>query len=360
MMDSLPTLLSAFFVPFLISLALTWILIRWAPKLGLIDQPNSRKVHVIPTPKGGGLAVYFALALAQLYAPFRMDRADVLLGVGLVVVVLGLVDDRRPLPWQFRLAVQAAAAFAALALLGHIPGFTAAHSLSKSTLWLPWPVAVLWVVALTNAFNMLDNMDALSAGVAAIAAALFGVALACRADNWEATAPMSPATMSYVTLMGALAGFLWFNRPPARIFMGDAGSTFLGFLLGVRSLEDGLAEPGEPNTWLIPIGILFIAWYDMSTVVLLRLSQGRSPFHADKQHLSHRLVKLGMTSPAAVRIIHMMAAAIGAIAFVFYDVTSLGHEGAIFVVGVAWLALVGLEYVLHRRFLKGALEANEV
>jgi UDP-GlcNAc:undecaprenyl-phosphate GlcNAc-1-phosphate transferase len=242
------------------------------------------------------MAIYLALVVAQWLCPISLPNNLVILGVGLLVAGVGLADDLRPLAWQVRLGVQTAAAIIAIVWL------KGSDSSTAPALWLPWPLAVFWIVGLTNAFNMLDNMDALSAGVAWIAAGMFGIALAVR--------PRTPAAelVPYLMFMGALAGFLWFNFPPARIFMGDVGSTFLGFFLGVRSLADGFAEPALPSTWVLPVAVLAVPWYDLTTVVCIRLWQGRSPFHADKQHLSHRLVQLGLSSPVAVGVIYLLAA----------------------------------------------------
>ena len=325
---------AAFVLPGAVSWLLTAVLIRAAPRLGLVDHPGARKVHTRPTPRGGGLAVYVAVTLAACLEPGGLDRRRLLLlGVGLGVVVLGLADDLRPLPWQFRLAVQAAAALAAVFLW---PGEAG------------WPARLLgafWVVALLNALNMLDNMDALSGSVAWIAAGFLGAALALHPPA-DATRPALP----FLMLMGALAGFLWFNRPPARIFMGDAGSTFLGFFLGLGSLDLGFGGAGVPWSWAVPLCVLAVPCYDMTSVVLLRLRQGRSPFHADKQHLSHRLVDAGLSPPAAVGAIDLLALASGTAGLALYEASTWTAAALVGVQVVCWWAAVAaLEYGLRRR-----------
>jgi UDP-GlcNAc:undecaprenyl-phosphate/decaprenyl-phosphate GlcNAc-1-phosphate transferase len=331
-----PALLAAaaFVLPGAVSWLLTALLIRAAPRLGLVDYPGARKVHARPTPKGGGLAVYAAVAVAACLEPGGLDRRRLLLlGVGLGVVVLGLADDLRPLPWQFRLAVQTAAALAAVFLW---PGDAG------------WPARLLgafWVVALLNALNMLDNMDALSGSVAWIGAGFLAAALALRPPA-DATRPALP----FLMLMGALAGFLWFNRPPARIFLGDAGSTFLGFFLGLGSLDLGFAGAGVPWSWAVPLGVLAVPCYDMTSVVLIRLRQGRSPFHADKQHLSHRLVAAGLSPPAAVGVIDLLALASGAGGLVIHEAAT--WTAAVLAGGQVvcwWAAVAAVEYGLWRR-----------
>jgi UDP-GlcNAc:undecaprenyl-phosphate GlcNAc-1-phosphate transferase len=307
-------------------------LIHWAPRLGLIDHPSARKVHSEPTPRGGGLAIYVAVvagscclgtaALADLWP---------LLALGLLIVLLGLADDWRPLPWQWRLGVQMI--LAAVVVIGW----------HRDLGWLWGTVAVFWIVALTNAFNMLDNMDALSSGVAAVAALCFWlVAVSREASGWD-----WPMAGPYLVLAGACVGFLSFNRSPARIFMGDAGSTFLGFFLGVRSLDFAGGSAAGPRGWLVPLCILAVPLYDMISVIVLRLWQGRSPFHADKQHLSHRLTELGLSRPMAVGVILQCGLASGMAGAV---VSSAGNLVAFFTaLGLIawWLAVAAIEYLRH-------------
>jgi UDP-GlcNAc:undecaprenyl-phosphate GlcNAc-1-phosphate transferase len=319
------------------ALVLTAAVLVWAPRLGLVDLPSARKVHTRPVPRGGGLAIFVAVVLSASLMPvwnlqfalanwlFPSGDMTWFLGLSGIIVLLGLVDDLRPLPWQLRLGVQTAAAL------------VVAVNWPEERGWLLKAAVVFWIVGLVNAFNMLDNMDALSAGVAWIAAAAFAVDAGLG----------SSVAVPFLLLMGATAGFLCFNLPPARIFMGDAGSTFLGFYLGVLSLGRAVT-PGGPSRWAVALCVLAVPWYDLITVVALRLWQGRSPFHADKQHLSHRLVALGLSSPAAVRVIHVLALASGAAGVL------LGRfpEATAWVVGgllAGWLAVAAVEYVRHFR-----------
>jgi UDP-GlcNAc:undecaprenyl-phosphate GlcNAc-1-phosphate transferase len=323
-------LLAGFALPFAVAVPGTALLIRLAPRLGLLDMPAARKVHTTPTPKGGGLAIVAAVALTSAVfwwtntfgSPVHLAQ----LGLGLVIALLGLVDDLRPLPWQLRLGVQAVVAAAAVPVclpdVGIVTGAAAAF----------------WMVAMINAFNMLDNMDALSAGVAFLAA------------GWLALAAGAAGALPHVMLMGALLGFLCFNRPPARIFMGDAGSTFLGFTLGVETARAGLAPNGPPWVWALPLAILAVPCYDMTSVVFLRLKQGRSPFHADKQHLSHRLVERGLSKKAAVGVIYLLALASGATGLALLLVTTplaATLVGGQFVVW--WVAFAVVEWLSVRR-----------
>lgn len=320
--------LGLFLVPFLVSLLLTALLIRWAPKVGLIDEPGARKVHSQPTPRGGGLAIYFAMLLTVGWLTFNGLIPRSALGfllIAAIVVLLGLLDDWLSLSWQVRLLVQVAAT---LLTFGWPP----------DTGWLPWPLALIWVVGLVNAFNMLDNMDELSAGTAWIAALVLLMVLLAR--------PVQEANgVLYFVFLGAVAGFLWFNRTPARIFMGDAGSTFLGFFLAVSALHGDLTV--VPSTWAV-LAVFAVPWYDLITVVALRLRQGRSPFHADKQHLSHRLVDRGLDSRTAVRVIHglTLASGLGGLLLVLMPEWSVPIA-----VGIAalWLVVALLDFAPRAR-----------
>ncbi len=317
-----------FYFPLVISWVLTDLLIRWAPRLRLVDYPSDRKVHGQPTPRGAGLAI-FAAVLAMSYELSAISYQTLL---GTIIVLLGLLDDLRPLPWPIRLIVQfAVSSFAVFLCLPPCPWFVRA-------------AAVVWIAGLINAFNMLDNMDALSGGVAWIAAGFLAVL------SWLGAREAIAEWGMYIALMGGLSGFLWFNRPPARIFMGDAGSTFLGFTIGLGSVQVIVREEGSPWRWLVPPCILAVPCYDLVSVVLLRLSQGRSPFHADKQHLSHRLANRGLSSWTAVRVIYLLALASGASGVILYVV----RDGTIawLIVGqlaVWWLVIAVMEFATKEK-----------
>jgi UDP-GlcNAc:undecaprenyl-phosphate GlcNAc-1-phosphate transferase len=160
--------IAAFTIPFAISFLITILMIRWGPALGLVDIPNSRKVHTRPIPKGGGPAIFVGWLFGTQFVGIDFENLCIWGGIGLLIVVLGLVDDLRPLPWQLRLAVQFIAAIGAVFMLSGLQ----VNNPSSLDPFLFWPLAVFWIVGLTNAFNMLDNMDALSAGVAWLAAAV--------------------------------------------------------------------------------------------------------------------------------------------------------------------------------------------
>jgi UDP-GlcNAc:undecaprenyl-phosphate GlcNAc-1-phosphate transferase len=309
--------------------------------MGLVDHPDPRKVHTRPTPRAGGLAILMAVVFAggAVDALSRLGWTQIgipqdwfgVFACAIPVALLGLADDIRPLSWQIRLALQTV-----MSALGALILLPDAGTLERV-------VVVFWVVAQINAFNMLDNMDQLSAGVAVIVAGWLAI-LASKSGR-----PGSTAWVPFVILMGALWGFLWWNRSPARIFMGDGGSTFLGSVLGLSTARAGLVEDGPPCSWAIPVLLAAVPCYDMTSVVLLRLSQGRSPFHADKQHLSHRLVGLGLSPVTAVRVIHLLALSSGANAFILWGVSNPVTAGVVIGQSAAWwVALAVTEFVRSR------------
>lgn len=227
----------------------------------------------------------------------------VLLGAVLVLHVMGLIDDRRPLPaYPKLLAMLALAAGVSLGTGSRLLTLLDPHVGGP---WLSYLITILWIVVVTNAFNFLDNMDGLSAGVAAIASAFFLIAALVN-GQWFIAACLA-------LLVGALLGFLFFNFPwrgPATIFMGDAGSLVVGFLLAfltVRTTYVSVGETGIGSGWygvFMPLVVLAIPLYDFTSVTIIRLSQGKSPFVGDLQHFSHRLVQRGLSRRAAVIVIH--------------------------------------------------------
>ena len=239
---------------------------------------------------------------------------------------MGLVDDLRKLPAVLRLLLEIGAGWLVFVLdLG--VSFTGSGLMDAF-------VTTVWVVGLVNAFNMSDNMDGLSAGLAAIAAgSLFAVAAA---NGQYLVAALSAA------LAGCAIGFLRSNFFPARIYMGDAGAYFFGFMVAYLGLKVQFLSSPSNNTFLVPILIVSVVIFDTSLVVCTRLYHGMSPMQGGKDHTSHRLVRVGLPVPVAVGLIHVAAVAVGVIAFVVarIDDTS-GWILAIFV-GVVMVAFGGM------------------
>jgi UDP-GlcNAc:undecaprenyl-phosphate GlcNAc-1-phosphate transferase len=336
------SLLPSFFV----ALIATYLVRQNASRFGLIDLPNERKIHTSPTPRGGGIAVWLGVvatfAIAQLLLWYVKSSGSgivpdfakehvagawaktgelwILLSAGTILMLLGLADDRGGLSWQFRLAVEFAVAAACVWLVPNL----------RATAFIPYPpvtsvLSVLWIVALINAFNMLDNMDALSAGVSAISAAILAAVMLLSPDPLTGAPQLFKAGLLLV-LVGSLLGFLWHNRPPAKIFMGDSGSYFIGFMIAVATLLASYTgyHSEKRHAILAPLLVMAVPLYDMATVIFIRLKRGHSPFAADKNHFSHRLVDLGLTKPQAVLTIYLMSATCGLGALLLHRVDRTG------------------------------------
>ena len=316
---------------FLVSVITVGLVRRAAQRLGLLDKPGARKVHTTPIPLGGGLgiwagviatlafgtlAVYAMRSQPDLFAwlPEQLtrhlngllSRTAAIWGIlagGTVLMLLGLADDRRGLPWQMRIAVEFAVAGFCVYFLNL--RFTAYIDLP----WLTGLMSVIWIVALINSFNMLDNMDGLSGGVAVIATSMLAIMLLTQPDTTTQGPQLFVAAMLLV-LVGALLGFLKHNWPPAKIFMGDAGSYFVGYWIAVATLLSTYAgaHGSRPLAVFAPLCVLAVPLYDMLSVIIIRLREGRSPFEGDKRHFSHRLVDLGMTKKQAVLTIYLATA----------------------------------------------------
>ncbi|HLI56059.1 MAG TPA: MraY family glycosyltransferase [Actinomycetota bacterium] len=273
---------------------------RVALRLGVLDLPAARKLHTDPVPYLGGLAIVagFVVAAGVALASGRLSGSGrqlaVVLGGALVVASLGLWDDLRVSRAWVRLFVETAVALCLLAAGIRVELF-ASRAVDAV-------VTVAWVVGITNALNFMDNMDGLSAGVSAIAAASFFLLAALSGQYLVASLAAAVA--------GCALGFLWYNRPPARIFMGDTGALFLGFVLAVLGLKLRFADSSHAS-FLVPLAVLALPCLDTLLVTVARLRRGVSPITAGKDHVSHRLVALGIPSPAAVGLIYVVSASCG-------------------------------------------------
>lgn len=331
-------------------------------RLGAIDRPNDRKVHANPTPTLGGTAIFcalmIALALAVLIPKFNgvYTRSSELVGIvagAFIIFALGAVDDLKDLPAPVKLAGQVFAS-GILFLSGVkirtilLPGNEVSIGLSDDVSVL---VTVIWLVAMINAVNLIDGLDGLAAGIVAIASASFFVYTFQTAQTFGdsgAAAPYKIAPLVAIALVGATLGFLRFNFHPARIFMGDSGSMLLGLVLGGATISGvsnspvGLS-PSNAEVFLayfpllIPMLVLAIPLMDAAFAIVRRARRRRNVFHADKEHLHHRLMDLGHGHRAAVLVMYVWSAlaAGAALAFTFWD-----RDQLVFALPIAVGALV--------------------
>lgn len=324
MTQSLFVASGAIVLGFVVSFLITPVSAKVARRLGILDAPQTgargHKKHKEPTPYLGGLAIFsgvlagclFMLVIPEGRPTLLLAGFPLAIGGALALGFVGLLDDMWSLPRVVRLLAQVGAA-----VLAHFGGFRVSITGIEA---LDLSLSVLWIVGITNAFNLLDNMDGLTSGLAGIAALTFAA--------MSVLGEMPLLAVVSAALAGASFGFLAHNRHPAKIFMGDAGSTFLGFLLaliGVRLRFDNLVEV----TFLVPVVVLGIPILDTALVVASRRLHGRPVFLGGRDHISHRLVHLGLSVPVGVGLLYWTGICLGWLGIV---ITRSGIE-------VGWMLL---------------------
>ena len=295
-----------------VSLTLTPLAAMLAVRLDMLDRPGPRKLHSQPTPVLGGLAIYVAFLLSTgLFLPGAFWReAAAVVGGGTLLLVTGILDDRGLLHPQVKLMGVMPLAALILALSGiRIASWPFSSYLPEAAHGpLSLTVTVLWVVGLTAAFSILDHMDGLCAGVAAIASAFFLLFGLLQDD-------VLVSSLAAAVLGGAL-GFLKWNFKPARIFMGDGGAMFLGFMLATLGLKT--TSGGQGYNWVVPVLVLGVPIFDTALIIVSRLRRGLLPFSSPgKDHTAHRLADLGLGQRKAVLSLYIVGWAFGLIAVVF-------------------------------------------
>lgn len=299
-----------------------------APRLKMMDMPSARKVHVQPMPRIGGLAIYLVVLIVILILGRRylIQLGSILVGAT-GVSFLGLVDDRWGVRPIAKLIGQILAALLLYATGIYVGTF---HHPALNLL-----STVAWVVYITNSLNLLDNMDGLAGGVAAITAAHF--ALMCAFSGQYLVGALS------VAVLGACLGFLFYNLNPASIFMGDSGSLFLGFTLAALAIKLRFPENVDFVTWMVPVLVMGVPLFDTTLVIISRLRRGLNPMTTPgKDHVSHRLVTSGLNPREAVLTLYVISFVLGLLA-IFITEASV-TEGYI----VGGLAALGGLYWLWR------------
>lgn len=352
-MDKLTVIrmIAAFLVSGILSFILTPVAKRIAHKIGAIDVPkDERRMHKEPIPRLGGLAVFFAFLVSViLLVPIDLELQGILLGA-VVIVVLGVIDDSVSLPAIVKLFVQIAAALIVVLhgvridVLSNVNVFSNNAYLSLG-IWSV-PVTVIWIVAITNAVNLIDGLDGLSVGVCTIASISL---LLISAIVSEFTIVVIMAALA-----GACIGFLPYNINPAKIFVGDTGATFLGFILATMSIQ-GMFKTYAILSFAAPFLVLGLPIFDTVFAICRRLLHGQSPMHADRGHIHHRLIDVGFNQKQTVLILYLISGILGISAVLL---TSSGAVRALlFVVTVLVAAIIGVRiykhFVKHERMNKG-------
>lgn len=304
------SMIFSFIISFIFTLATTPVVRRFAYKIGAVDVPkDKRRVHKKPTPRIGGLAIIFGFMVAALCFNNEWNREiiSIFIGAG-ILAVLGIIDDCRALDAKLKFIVQIAAALV-VAVWGDLriefisnPNFFSEQGHIMLPAWLSVSVTVVWIVFITNAVNFIDGLDGLAAGVSAI----MSMSLVFIAISYH---EYSIAILG-LAIMGSCFGFLPFNFNPAKIFMGDTGSTFLGFMLAVLSLK-GMFKSYAVISFAVPLLILGLPLFDALFAMIRRVLSGKSPMVADRGHLHHRLYDMGFSQKQTVFILYAISGVLG-------------------------------------------------
>lgn len=342
-----------------ISLAFVPLMRYLAKRFGLMDKPGLRKVHreSVPLLGGGAIVLSFMLAVGGNYFLFLWVGRDnlwfmpclrgqylqalalwpkivLILAAALVIFGLGVFDDLVGVNFDFRLKFAIQFAVTGLLVMGGITIDVFPYQ------WLNRVVTVLWIVGITNAFNLLDNMDGLSSGVAILASGIFLV-VACQQGQFFMALILS-------AFIGSILGFYPYNFPRSTIFLGDGGSLFIGFLLGVLTVAESYVTAASPTLFpvALPFLVLSVPLFDTFSVIYIRFRQGRPLFVGDECHLSHRLVALGMSKIQAVLCIYLFTLILGINSLLLSHLTSYGGlivliQGALIIALICIFMLVG-------------------
>ncbi len=317
----------------LISFIATPVVKSIAQMVGAVDVPkDNRRMHNHPIPRMGGLAIFLGFLLSTLiFVPMSSSMRGMLLG-GVIIVILGIFDDIYALPALPKLLVQIAAALVAVLHGNVIQVLSNPNIFSENPYWtlgsLAVPLSVIWIVAITNAVNLIDGLDGLAVGVATISSLTMLVIAMLVSENVVA--------LMMAALAGGCIGFMPYNLNPAKIFMGDTGSTFLGFVLATVSIQ-GLFKFYTIISFAVPFLMLGLPLFDTCFAILRRLAKGQSPMAPDRSHVHHRLIDMGFNQKQAVAILYVISAILGLSAVVLTTSGALKAMVLLCALCLAWL-----------------------
>ena len=367
-----PEAILAFLATLLISLIVTPVVIRSATRLKILDVPNELKRHVSPVPAVGGIAIYISIGIISVIAVLVNERIRISFSqnsrfwvaiavAGTLIFLVGLYDDIKHASIWVRFSIQTISALITIYLGGVVIGAVGIPLNGlQNTGWSAVPLTVLWIVGVTNAFNLIDGLDGLAGGIGFIStAAVFAIAV-FTTGNYI-------VMLVSAALCGAIAGFLKYNKPPAKIFLGDCGSMLLGYSLSVLAIL-GRSKKTTALAILIPILIVGVPVLDTLSSMARRLSQKMisekrfkmshllSMFAGDREHIHHVLVGMGHTQRLSVVILYVLSLVLAIFALIativnkekFGFVLALFGVGAFFVVRQGW----------HRFFGKNGRDGN--
>ncbi|GBG58084.1 undecaprenyl-phosphate alpha-N-acetylglucosaminyl 1-phosphate transferase [Sporomusaceae bacterium FL31] len=322
------TYIVAFTVALIVAYFLTPRIIDVAIKAGAMDAPDARKVHTKPIPRMGGLAIYAGFVLAVLASMHVSHEILGLLLGGTVILIVGIIDDLKQLPAKVKLLGQIAAAAVLILFDIRIDWITNPFGDMIYVDFLSIPLTILWIVGLTNTLNLIDGLDGLAAGVSTIASVT--ILLVALQQNFWIVAILTAA------LAGSALGFLQHNFNPAKIFMGDTGSMFLGYMLAAVSVI-GAVKSAATIALIVPIVALGLPIMDTAFAIIRRYMSGKPIFKPDRGHLHHRLLEMGFSQKQAVLLMYVISGCLGLSAIALTEVNKgLGILIILAIVGVAF------------------------
>jgi UDP-GlcNAc:undecaprenyl-phosphate GlcNAc-1-phosphate transferase len=340
--------LICFVLAFIVAFSATPIARKAAFKIGAVDIPkDERRMHNKPIALFGGAAIICGFVVSILYNTistagiFVFSRELLGLAAGIVIItIMSITDDIKHVSAKFKLSFQLLAAIAVVMIsdtrIENITNPFANSGISQLSPYISYPLTVIWIVGITNAINLIDGLDGLAAGVASISSlSLFFISV-LRPDGDIYTAIITAA------LAGSTLGFLPFNFNPAKIFMGETGSAFLGFTLGVVSIQ-GTLKSYAAISLAIPLLVLGLPLFDTTFAILRRLKNRKPVMEADRSHIHHRLIDMGLSQKQSVLVMYITSAALGLCAIVLADRGAL--SAIILLISVGVFVVAGARYI---------------
>ena len=337
-------------IPFLFVLAITPFIKKVAMHVGAMDIPNARKVHKVPIPRLGGLGIYMGFLLGYILFGTMSLRMNAILIGSFIIIITGIVDDINPIPagikFLFQIIAASVVAFYGQILLSDVSAF----GLYIEFGIFSYPITILFIVAIINCINLIDGLDGLAAGLSSIYFMTIGIVIV----GWMHTFDLD-AVITFV-MLGATLGFLCHNFNPAKIFMGDSGSMFLGYIIAVIALLG--FKNVTLTTLLVPICLLAIPIMDTLFAILRRLINKKPIGEPDKQHLHHQLLNLNLSHRNTVLVIYFVDLLFAAAMLVY-----MLYDRAVGVIIYAILFIIVLAFILKTNIIvdhtKKQKEANK-
>ncbi len=337
-------LVFSFIIAFLVAFAATPLVKIFAKKIGAIDVPkDERRIHKEPIPRLGGLAIFYGFIVSVLsFGQIDAGIRGILIG-SIIMVALGVIDDVKELRAPMKLIIHI---IAALVVVFHgvkiefitNPNLFSDHAVIPLGMWAI-PITVIWIVGVTNAMNLIDGLDGLAAGICSIAS--ISILFISLLFGMPSTAILTTA------VAGACLGFLPYNFNPAKIFMGDTGSTFLGFILATIAIQ-GMFKVYAAISFIAPLLILGLPIFDTGFAILRRIIRGKPVMVADRGHLHHRLIDIGFSQKQTVIILYTFSGILGISAVVL---TGSGFARAmVLIVALLFFLIAGLKYIKSPHF----------